>query len=328
MAVGSYLNGSTKIWEPLAELWNGSTWTVQKPPNPTGSLAGNLAKVSCTAESACTAVGSFQKKGAITQTLKEEWNGSSWSIVASVNPPVGSGQLTGISCVVIGTARPCVASGYATVPEKPVSLFVENSGTYETPPLAAGTTSSALERISCMPTALNYVCMAVGWATVTGEGSIRSLAEYWNGEWVQEFVPRPSGSTNSALTAVSCAKTTTCKAAGENAAGSQLLVEGWEGVKWSIETSPSPSGESISSAGVSCTINTCDIVGVYLTKGERKPLVVRRELSKWSLETPPVPAGSSGVSLWDVSCPGETWCMAVGGYAFGSEERTLAELFS
>ena len=45
---------------PLAEQWNGSTWTYQLPPPPSSSgivLGESLLGVSCTAATACTAVG-------------------------------------------------------------------------------------------------------------------------------------------------------------------------------------------------------------------------------------------------------------------------------
>ena len=41
----------------LAEVWDGSTWTVQSTPNPTGATSGSLYGVSCTSATACTAVG-------------------------------------------------------------------------------------------------------------------------------------------------------------------------------------------------------------------------------------------------------------------------------
>jgi len=45
----------------LAELWNGSAWTVQATPNPPGALASFLSGgVSCPAAGRCTAVGTYQ----------------------------------------------------------------------------------------------------------------------------------------------------------------------------------------------------------------------------------------------------------------------------
>jgi hypothetical protein len=43
--------------QPLAEQWNGSAWTIQSTPNPTGSNQNELYAVSCASSTTCTAVG-------------------------------------------------------------------------------------------------------------------------------------------------------------------------------------------------------------------------------------------------------------------------------
>jgi hypothetical protein len=43
----------------LAEHWNGSRWAIQPTPNPTGQAPSVLSGVSCTAATACTAVGDY-----------------------------------------------------------------------------------------------------------------------------------------------------------------------------------------------------------------------------------------------------------------------------
>jgi hypothetical protein len=55
-AVGAY-NTSTNVPLPLAERWNGSSWTVQPTPTPPNATASVLQAVSCTSATACTAVG-------------------------------------------------------------------------------------------------------------------------------------------------------------------------------------------------------------------------------------------------------------------------------
>lgn len=44
---------------PLTELWNGSTWSIQPSPNPSGSTETEPAAVSCVSREVCTAVGTF-----------------------------------------------------------------------------------------------------------------------------------------------------------------------------------------------------------------------------------------------------------------------------
>ena len=58
----------------LAEGWNGTTWSIQHTPNPTGVQGSGLGGVSCASATACTAVGgSFN--GTAGATLAERWNG-------------------------------------------------------------------------------------------------------------------------------------------------------------------------------------------------------------------------------------------------------------
>jgi hypothetical protein len=42
---------------PLAEAWNGTSWSVQPVPNPQGSTATFLNGVACSSAGVCTAVG-------------------------------------------------------------------------------------------------------------------------------------------------------------------------------------------------------------------------------------------------------------------------------
>src|SRR5581483_37193 len=93
-ATGSSRNGSTTT--TLAELWNGSTWTIQATPNASGTFS-QLEGVSCTSASACTAVGSG---------LAERWNGSNWTLQLITKPK--EVDLLRVSCT---DASTCMADG-------------------------------------------------------------------------------------------------------------------------------------------------------------------------------------------------------------------------
>ena len=103
-AVGFY-RGSSGAVVTLAERWDGTSWTVQTTPNPTGSSESTLARVSCGSASACTAVGSSFTNSA---TLAEAWDGTSWTIQATPNPPGAFAQLNGVWC---DAASACTAVG-------------------------------------------------------------------------------------------------------------------------------------------------------------------------------------------------------------------------
>ena len=106
MAVGSTENGTAE--QTLAEQWNGVTWSIVSTPDTSAVLDNTLSSVSCVGPSACTAVGSGNTVTA-RQTLIEQWNGASWSIVPSPNPSTSqSGELDAVSCV---GASFCMAAG-------------------------------------------------------------------------------------------------------------------------------------------------------------------------------------------------------------------------
>lgn len=111
-AVGQMLNSSDEP-EPLAEAWDGSTWTIQSTPDPVTTQASDLASVSCTSASSCTAVGQYGS-GTVPnfgelQTLAEVWDGTSWTIATTPDPSsTGNNALAGVSCGAIDT---CTAVG-------------------------------------------------------------------------------------------------------------------------------------------------------------------------------------------------------------------------
>src|SRR5712692_2683149 len=69
----------------LAENWNGTSWSTQNTPNPTGATFSNLSGIACSTVSACIAVGSYYN-GSSTLTLAEAWNGTSWAIQSTPDP--------------------------------------------------------------------------------------------------------------------------------------------------------------------------------------------------------------------------------------------------
>ena len=70
--------------------------------------------VSCAGATSCTAVGAKESESTdgltLSGTLIEQWNGTTWSVIASPNPAAGLGVLNGVSCI---SARHCFAVGYA-----------------------------------------------------------------------------------------------------------------------------------------------------------------------------------------------------------------------
>src|SRR5207245_1508478 len=98
MGVGGKVDARIGAWSSLAEVWNGSTWSVVPSPNAGPSFQGFKA-VSCVSATFCAAVGNYYTANFATlRTLTELWDGTAWSIVPSPSPGAND-PLLGVSCI-------------------------------------------------------------------------------------------------------------------------------------------------------------------------------------------------------------------------------------
>jgi hypothetical protein len=93
-AVGSYSRGPSLPARTLAERWNGTSWSVQRTPNGSGS-DNYLSGISCASSRECVAVGDSGPQ-LLEAPLVERWDGTRWSIERT--PDVGNGGLGAVSC--------------------------------------------------------------------------------------------------------------------------------------------------------------------------------------------------------------------------------------
>jgi hypothetical protein len=327
-AVGSY-NVSTGQALPLAEIWNGKSWHAEATPSPAGAAATELGGVSCAAARACIAVGAWQGSSGALMTVAEVWNGVGWHIQHT--PGVSgatSTEFTGVSCA---AAYACTASGYfanSTGADVVLAERWNGSGWQVQPtPTPAGVTASELGGVSCPSL---RACTAAG-TYVTGSGARGTVAEAWNGSaWTIQATPNPAGSTVNQLDGVSCPSVSTCVSAGskEGSSGFDVpLGEGWNGTRWSLQASASPTGARISAlAGVSCASATvCTAVGSFQKTPETNATLAEGwNGTKWSIQPTPNPAGSIYTGLQAVSCPAPSACIAVGSYLDHPNRPTFA----
>jgi hypothetical protein len=105
----------------LAERWNGTSWTTQTTPNPSGPDTNVFSGVSCASASACTAVGYYDRSNAEpTAPFAEGWNGTTWTVQTTPSPAgTDDSPLNGVSCTAAST---CTAVGE----------YQDSSGTYLT----------------------------------------------------------------------------------------------------------------------------------------------------------------------------------------------------
>ena len=111
-AVGSD-SDSSGTGGSFADHWDGSAWTLQSLPLPSGTTFSSLASVSCV-RFQCTAAGEYVPTGSTRYPLAEFYNGSTWTVRATAKPS-GRKYFSGISCV---AATTCTAVG-AALPTMP-----------------------------------------------------------------------------------------------------------------------------------------------------------------------------------------------------------------
>jgi hypothetical protein len=337
-AVGS--SGLPGGYVTLAERWNGTAWSVQPTPNPSGATTSVLQGVSCSSASACTAVGSYYADDRYV-TLAERWNGTAWSVQATPNPSSATDSyLEGVSC---SSASACTAVGsyYADGEDAPLAeRWNGTAWSVQATPSPSGATDSYLEGVSCSSAS---ACTAVGYDTTstTGTGGDVTLAERWNGTaWSVQTTPSPSADPGSYLSAVSCPSASSCTAVGHTSNYATetwvTLAERWNGTAWSVQATPNPSsadGNYSTLAGVSCTsAGSCTAVGSYnaIATGVTVALAERWNGTAWSIQPTPNASGAVTSYLYGVSCTSASACMAAGRYETqdGLADVTLAERYS
>jgi hypothetical protein len=217
IAVGSNDGpGGLGTARPIAERWDGKTWSVQATVTP--SSLSFFRGVDCKSAKACTAVG----ENNVSETLIERWNGVEWQLQTGVSKePSTTNSLIGISCA---SASKCEAVGSSHVGEQDVSLAEGWNGTewaLQTAAGAPGENKSTLNAVSC---ASSKACSAVGFYG-TSSSLPATLANVWNGTgWSLETTPAPSGAISSELQGVSCISSTECVAVGNYDSGPARLT--------------------------------------------------------------------------------------------------------
>jgi hypothetical protein len=232
MAVGVTADGT-----PESGYFDGTNWTLEpmpRPPHPAQSIT--LAAVSCAGPSFCVAVGDYSygvgampSPTARDKTLAEQWNGSSWQVIGSVDVASWN-QLSAVSCTsphactVVGSS----ASGQFALAER------WDGSTWKTQqvPDVNLTGYTKLTAVSCSSAS---ACMALG----THNGGFMAVAESWNGAaWQLQRMPSPPQLEPYIQPAgLSCTGPAACVAVGTDG---RTLAEIWAGAHWQITTTPSP----------------------------------------------------------------------------------------
>lgn len=273
--VGRYTN-STGRELPLAEGWNGKTWTVQEPVSPKEGQTAGFTAVGCEVKlGLCEAAGSYTNASGAKVPLAEQWNGSTWTLQEPPTPKEGKAVgLFSVSCTTAGETLYCEAVGHyvnGTGTEVVLALQLKGSEwTVQKTPKILLAEASSLKGVVCVT---NSNCTAVGsYTAVEKLGKIR-FAEHWDGtQWTGQEIPDVEVGEQGDLLSIACATSQACTAVGTQ--NSVPVAERWLGEEWSKQT-PTVSKESEEArlTAISCaTLELCLTTGMYKDAGVEKIL--------------------------------------------------------
>ncbi len=326
-SVGGYDTTGASEEKPVAERWNGSTWSVQTPPEPTGTETAELYGTSCGSVIECLGVGVYRKSGVYLSLADFYLSGIGWSELSVTEPTgalssllSGASCTSGATCMAVGWYEPSVGveASYSTQLSSSkwsVKATVNPSGAKGTFPLGVSCTSSS-------------ACTLAGYYT-NSSGTELPLAERWSGtEWALQTVPVPAGAAGTELRSISCVSSSWCAATGSywlSEGGTKSLAEYWNGSEWTIQSVPAPAETTSNSLdGVSCTSTSmCMAVGVsHSTSGHNIPLAAQWSGVEWLTQKPPANEEGVGWLSGGVSCTEARWCAAV-----GNTGKSFAEVY-
>ena len=190
LAVGpASLANATPVASAAAAMPGWSTapgWSITPSPNPRVPT-GQLFWVSCPAAHSCMAVGNYVKASGVAVSLAERWDGTSWRILRTPNPPGAAiSSLFGVACT---APWACTAVGISVTAAGASQALAERwNGTrwsLQSTPAPAGASSTFLNSVACTsPMACTAVactapsaCTAVGARTDSAGNPAGTLAE-------------------------------------------------------------------------------------------------------------------------------------------------------
>jgi hypothetical protein len=255
-AVGAQYRNRTSTPAPLAEHWNGSSWTLVPIPSKTANY-NELFAVDASSTTDVWGVGYWLIDAFTERTLAEHWDGTAWSIVGTPNVGAASNALSGVAAVSPTDAWAVGISNSANINDGHALIEHWDGARWSvvrTPNPGAGKS----ELLAVTATSSTDV-----WAV--GEHADHTLVEHWNGStW--SIVPSPDGAFGaSALNAVSAFSSTDAWAVGGS--GQRTLSLHWDGAAWSAVDSPNGSLPETELTGV-VSLGTSDVWAVGYSANE------------------------------------------------------------
>lgn len=237
VAVGDYFDDTTSTYRPLAEQFNGSTWSVVPapvPPHGGGATANSeFTGVDCPTATLCEVVGNVAYNDTLQSVFAYGLSPSSWTYQPQVNPgPTPGNADDAVSCSGAGA---CTSVGAVYVVGESALAEYWDGSTWvrQVTPAPTKRPDDALFDVSCDGVSS---CVAVGesYRVDQQNGHLidgRVMGEVWNGTtWSQSPPVVPSG-VSAGLQGISCPSPASCIAVGaaSTASSAATLVEAYTG---------------------------------------------------------------------------------------------------
>src|SRR5579885_3512300 len=244
-AVGSS-NQQSPSPQTLTIHWDGTKWNLVSSPNP-GPTFNKLLAVTALSTINVWAVGYYQTSAGSVQALIEHWDGSKWSVVPGPNTSSSINQLYSIAAF---SATDIWAVGVSQPNNNTQQTLIEHWNGIKwnvVPSPNPGSSFNILRSVA-------VVSASSAWAVGNynnSQGIPQTLIEHWNGnKWSVVASPNIQANSNvlESVVAISPSDVWTVGLSGTptgilsqtssaNPAG-RALTEHWDGVRWSIVSSP------------------------------------------------------------------------------------------
>lgn len=329
-AVGYYIGEYNNVYKTLTEHWNGSQWSIVPSPDVGNSTYDVLDAVTEISATNAWAVGAYlNAKKHVYFPLIEQWNGSSWHIVANPGPGSAGTELLAVTAI---SANDIWAVGAYSNHVGKTLVEHWNGSAWSVVP-SPSKFFSVLNSVSAL--ASNDV-WAAGFYMNRQKAEDQTFIAHWNGsQW--SIVSSPNVGNGSILTGVTAISSSDVWAVGtSNYASRQVshtLIEQWNGTSWNVVTSPNAGAYSNHLDGITTvSANAIWAVGNYDKTGHEhwQGLIEQWNGSSWSVVPSPVPPHYGYNDLDAVTAiPGTSQTWAVGAHFPPSKTmgHTLTEYY-
>jgi hypothetical protein len=325
-AVGN--SGYPGTQQTLIERWNGKTWSVLSSPN-VGLGSNVLQGVAAVSANNVWAVGYYKNSSGVGQTLVEQWNGSSWNVVSSPNAGSIDNNLFGVVAL---SASNIWAVGISRSSSSPQTLIEQWNGSSWSIVSSPNVPTSSQDYLYSVAAISASDIWAVG-QYYNSSNIYKPLIENWNGiNWNIASSPNTGSSGDNLSGVTSVPSTSIVSSVGFYTISGidQTLTEEWNGVGWSVVSSPN-AGSSVNTLSGVAAVSASNVwaVGQYNNSSKiQQTLIEQWNGTAWNVvSSPNVGPGNNnllGVAL--VPRSSKLWTV---GYSTNSSgiQQTLTESY-